>query len=80
MDWYQCLSQRDLGLNKKMGELATKIWAILGFQMKKLEILGNFGNDHYFPVVVAIILFTLTWKDPQFDEEMDVHDFFGMDR
>lgn len=36
------------------------------------EILGNFGNDHYFPVVVAIILFTLTWKDPQFfDGEMD---------
>jgi len=44
------------------------------------EILGNFGNDHYFPVVVAIILFTLTWKDPQFDEEMDFHDFFGMDQ
>lgn len=42
----------------------------------------NFGKDQLFILfpVVAIIFLTLTWKDPQFDEEMDFQDFFGMDR
>ena len=77
MDWYQCLSQRDLGLNKKWRASQRS-----GNPGISDENAGNFGNDHYFPVVVAIIVFTLTLEgSPIFLMKRWIfNDFFGMDR